>query len=66
MNWECNLCGYRVQPVKEVEPDGMAWPAGQACSRCQGEMVYHPIYKVLKVEQQKFSEKISWMVEKNK
>jgi C4-type Zn-finger protein len=20
MNWECNLCGYRVQPVKEVEP----------------------------------------------
>jgi len=31
----------------------------RACSRCQGEMVYRPIYKVLKVEQQKFPEKIS-------
>jgi ribosomal protein L37E len=35
MNWECNRCGHRVQPVnKEVKPDGMAWPAGSACSRC--------------------------------
>jgi len=49
MNWECNRCGYRVQPVKEVEPDGMAWPAGRACSRCLGEMVYRPIYKGLEV-----------------
>jgi hypothetical protein len=42
MNWECNRCGHRVQPVnKEVKPDGMAWPAGSACSRClNGEMVY--------------------------
>lgn len=47
MNWECNRCGYRVQPVnKDVKPDGMVWPAGSACSRClNGEMVCRPIFK---------------------
>ncbi len=57
MNWECNRCGYRVQPVKEVEPDGMSWPAGRACSRCQGEMVYRPILKVERLNTKNFLKK---------
>lgn len=44
MNWQCNYCGNRTQPVKEVEIDGMDYPAGRACYKCgKGEMVYCPI-----------------------
>lgn len=44
MNWMCNYCGHKVQPVKEVEPDGTDWPAGRGCSKCgKGEMVYRPV-----------------------
>lgn len=43
MSWQCNYCGHRVEPVKEVEEDGTDWPAGRACSRClNGDMVYRP------------------------
>ena len=57
MNWECNRCGYRVQPInKKVKPDGMAWPAGSACSRClNGEMVCHPIYETNKIQALRFA-----------
>lgn len=46
MSWQCNYCGYSMEPVKEVEPDGEDWPAGRACSRCgNGEMAYRPVEK---------------------
>lgn len=47
MNWECNRCGHRAQPVKAVKEDGADWPAGRACSKCGvGEMVHRPVKKV--------------------
>lgn len=46
MDWMCNYCGHKVQPIKEVEPDGTDWPAGRGCSECgKGEMVYRPAQK---------------------
>lgn len=44
VNWQCNYCGHRTQPVKEVEPDGEDWPAGRGCWLCgKGEIVFSPI-----------------------
>lgn len=44
MNLQCNRCGHRVQPIKEVELDSADWPAGRGCSKClMGEMVYRPV-----------------------
>lgn len=44
MSWQCNYCGNKTQPVKEVEPNEIDYPAGRACYECgKGEMVYRPI-----------------------
>lgn len=44
MNWNCNYCGHRTEPVKEVKQDGDDWPAGRACRLCgKGEMVCRPM-----------------------
>ena len=41
MSWQCNYCGNKTQPIKEVEPNGIDYPAGRACYECgKGEMVY--------------------------
>lgn len=43
MSWQCNYCGHRTEPVREVKQDGEDWPAGRACSKCGvGEMVHRP------------------------
>lgn len=50
MNWQCNYCGHRTEPVKEIKEDGEDWPAGRGCSECgKGEMVYRPIEPSLAV-----------------
>lgn len=44
MSWQCNYCGHRVEPVKEVGPDDEGWPAGRGCHECgKGELVYRPV-----------------------
>lgn len=44
MSWQCNYCGHKTQPAKEVEPNEIDYPAGRACYECgKGEMVYRPI-----------------------